>query len=256
MRASIKEYILSFGYWGWVVVIGYIAGGVGAYLDIAKSTFPTWGWIALFVISSLIVPFIPYHKMRKNRELLRNKLEDIENSRPDIEYISFLQDPYRIPHTPLGEISPFMTSLVFANNPEYPIDTMTARNVRAFVTFYTSSTKPKEIFSVYSNWQLQSKNCVEIDIPPNGKPHRLNIALKYHDDQHCFGFGYDALETDYLYDMDTKKRLDIGNYMIEIIMQGTNIKKVFHFLLTNSGQKKHLNIQEITGFCSPQKHNI
>jgi hypothetical protein len=197
MRNSIKEYISSFGYWGWVVVIGYVGGGIGAYLDVAKSNFPTWGWIALFVISSLIVPFIPYHKMRVSRELLKTKLENIENSRPDIEYVEMVQEVIRIPHTIIEEPQPSITSLVFANNPEYPTDAMIAHNVRAYVIFYTSS--PTELFSGYGAWNIQSSHYAEVEMPPNGKPYRLNIALKNYSEQYCYGFGYDALETNWIY---------------------------------------------------------
>jgi len=229
------------------VVVGYVTGGVGAYLDIAKSSFPTLGWIALFVISSLVVPFIPYHKMRTSRELLRTKLEDIESSRPDIEFVSAISEKTRIPHTRIEDKQPYITSLIFANNPEYPTDAMIARNVRAYIIFNTCSTKPEELCSGYGNWQTQSSNCTEVDMPPNSKPYRLNIALKYHDEQYCCRFGYDALETNWLYDIGTKKQLDIGKYVIEVLMQGTNIRKLFRFLLKNGGRNQGLTVEQITG---------
>lgn len=78
MRQSLKEYITSLGRWGWLVVVDIIFGIAGAYLDISETWgFPTWLWVLLLGIALIIIPFLAFHKVRKERDQAKGNVASI-----------------------------------------------------------------------------------------------------------------------------------------------------------------------------------
>jgi hypothetical protein len=77
MWVSIKEYLKLLIRTAWWVVVVAALNITGAYLDIfggnpvSKWPIPQWGWWTLALIGSLICPFFAFHKVRKQRDLLR-----------------------------------------------------------------------------------------------------------------------------------------------------------------------------------------
>jgi len=76
MRQSFREYITSLGRLGWVVV-GVILAGVGGYLDIFNAPpIPKSVWLTLALVVLMVAPFLAFHKVRLQRDKLRNQLDD------------------------------------------------------------------------------------------------------------------------------------------------------------------------------------
>ena len=79
---SLVEYITAYGHWGWIVLMGYIAGGLGAWMDITNAqAVPVWVWIVVFMIGTTVVPFIAFHQVRKGRDDLKAFVDDRQRRR-------------------------------------------------------------------------------------------------------------------------------------------------------------------------------
>lgn len=86
IQVSLTEYIKSLGRWGWVVLVGILAGVYGLASSIwdVPLIIPSWLWILLLFVGLTIVPFIPFHKLRLEKLRVEEKLEAFENSLPSI----------------------------------------------------------------------------------------------------------------------------------------------------------------------------
>lgn len=83
MCQSLWEYITVFGHLGWVVLIEILSGITGAYLDISgTSGFPRWLWLTLLGIGLIVIPFLAFHKVRKQRDELDIKTAKLHLSDP------------------------------------------------------------------------------------------------------------------------------------------------------------------------------
>lgn len=79
MTKSLREYVVSLGIWGWVVLIDVIGSIVGGYLDISGNVnIPIWVWLSLLLLGLLIAPFIAFHRLRIQRDNINKELKNQE----------------------------------------------------------------------------------------------------------------------------------------------------------------------------------
>ena len=63
------------------MLIDILSGMAGAYLDISGAWgFPTWLWVTLLGIAFIIIPFIAFHKIRVQRDVLQAQLQKDKNT--------------------------------------------------------------------------------------------------------------------------------------------------------------------------------
>lgn len=77
MAKSITEYILAVLKWWWVVVMGGFFATIGASVSIWRGIdIPVWVWIGLAVFGLFIAQFFAFHKLRVERDNLKQPLND------------------------------------------------------------------------------------------------------------------------------------------------------------------------------------
>jgi hypothetical protein len=77
MLKSLKEYATALGHWVWVVILEVLGSAVGAYLDISNTlSIPIWLWLTFLLLGLIIAPFLAFHKIRKERDVLQEKLDN------------------------------------------------------------------------------------------------------------------------------------------------------------------------------------
>ncbi|MHB8084701.1 MAG: hypothetical protein ACYDHZ_02610 [Dehalococcoidia bacterium] len=75
MWKSAGEYISSLGHWGWIVLVGVLQAIWGLVSPIFGINYSPVIWITLLFLTLMIAPFIAFHKMRLDRDDLREKLK-------------------------------------------------------------------------------------------------------------------------------------------------------------------------------------
>jgi hypothetical protein len=86
MRESLREYATSIGRWWLLVIVPLIFSGVSAYLDISgDGPIPTWVWVLAPAAGLVTASFIPFAKVRSERDEAHQQVRDLEENLPSIE---------------------------------------------------------------------------------------------------------------------------------------------------------------------------
>lgn len=75
--------------WWWVVAVSTTFGALGSVLNIFPSIqIPLWVWIAVALLGIPIAQFLAYHRIALDRDLLKRKLGDREQSQAILRQIN------------------------------------------------------------------------------------------------------------------------------------------------------------------------
>jgi hypothetical protein len=147
--------------------------------------------------------------------------------------------------------TPWLTRVTFANESDVPVTSLTAYKVSGHIEFYDAA-RDRFLFGMVGQWSdgLEDGTVAagekQIDIPPDATPYYLDIAIKYDEDDECYGINYDTAlraPTDL---RDKQRKLDHGLYTIKIMVHGENVAETFWFGLINRGVGQRVRILRIS----------
>lgn len=150
----------------------------------------------------------------------------------------------------IGSI-PWLTRVMFINEPEAGATGLAAYNVSGHVEFYDAA-RDRFLFGMVGQWSdgvEDGKTAVsekQIDILPDAAPSHLDIALKYDEDDECYGINADTAVRAPNDLRDEQRKLAHGLYTIKIMVHGENVAETFWFGLINRGSGQRVRILRIS----------
>lgn len=150
-----------------------------------------------------------------------------------------------------GGSTPWLTRVTFANDPDVSNPGRTAYKVSGHIEFYYAACD-RFLFGMVGQWSdgLEDGTAAvsekHIDIPPDATPYHLDIALKYDDDDECYGINNDTPVRAPVDLRDEQRRLGHGLYTIKIMVHGENVAETFWFGLINRGVGQRVRILRIS----------
>jgi hypothetical protein len=251
MWEAIKEYFLSFGRWGWVVtvfIVGDAYGLVRSLTEAANQQFvmPLWAWLLILVLILVITPFIPFHKMKIERDKLRRK------PKPKLEIVDKPYTDKRPLYHESGLViaQPFCANLRFRNSPEIRTSETNANKVYAETTFYDMNLKEilkvdklrtSDIPEPSRQLGIPERQYYEVEFNANGNPREYTIAIKHEEDADCYAFS----DHNYFYPKWRKPEyiLQGDKFYVRVNLKGENAEGEFWFILCNYGIGKNIELE-------------
>ncbi len=242
-------------------VVAIVGLAVSWYFDIG-GTVGLLLWLAPLTVlaTSIIVGFIyatisllsGATNVVVEKEL---ELEETSGMRPDMRFLGWETAEAQLManeevETQVGD-SPWLTRLTFANEPDTSGSGITARKVSGHIEFYDAA-RDRFLFGMIGQWSDGDVSRVvaaaekQVDIPPDGAPCYLNVALKYDGDDECYGINYDTAARAPADWRDQQRKLEHGLYTIKVILHGENVAETFWFGLINRGSGQRVRILRIS----------
>ena len=250
MQKHLWEYFKSFGVWGYLTLVLTILSGINTYSNITDnpiSTFtivPTWGWLTILIMGLVIAPFFAFHK-------LRNRLDEYESTQPNVVFDQCRESPLFQKGQPIFHI----TQAWFKNSPTRRADSSVARQVTATIEFRETGDTPQQVLRIAGQWVESiapdfvcfGNTTNKIDILPNDESYKLNIALKWEEDENAYGY---ALES-FIYSQQQDGREDVrklprGEHSVYVKLKGVGVDKSFEFTLVNPGKHETLELRPLS----------
>jgi hypothetical protein len=234
---SIASFLLAIG--GWIMDAIGIASMFGMVIP--------WGWIGFG--ATILFGGIMWWRIWELESKPKPNLQIYEVPYYDEREIHSTSKPYQV----FGK--PVFALVKFCNKPEIKVSEANAKKVIAEITFYDKkgneklSLKPDEVrFSGSPELPYRDKSEAshvyhEIELNANGYPQELTIAMKYKEDESCYGF------SDRSYGFrDWRKdgyRLDDSELYVKVNLNGENTSGEWWFNLCNKGANNPLKLNVI-----------
>jgi hypothetical protein len=243
-------------------VVAIIGFAVSWYFDIG-GTVGLLFWLAPLAVlgTSVIVGFvyatISLLSGATNGVVEEKKAEPrvTSNIRPDIRFLGWETAEAQLTANEEGETqvgdSPWLTRLTFANEPDTSGSGPTAYKVSGHIEFYDAA-RDRFLFGMIGQWSDGDVGLAvaagekQVDIPPDGVPCYLNVALKYDEDDECYGINQDTAVRAPVDWRDQQRKLEHGLYTIKVLLHGENVAETFWFGLINRGIGQRVRILRIS----------
>lgn len=174
-----------------------------------------------------------------------------ENSKPNLVFTESREYPLFVINT--GQPIYHGLQIWFKNKPRIPTDDSVAKDVTATIAFYDRNTKKKldiygcfiltEAYDFAGNIGVVNK----LDnVPPNDEPLKLQIALKWQDDESAYGFARESFIYSKTQDgKETIREINKGTHYVKVQLSGTRVdQQPLWFILDNLGQGKALSLSK------------
>ena len=243
-------------------------------------SIPLGIFVAAIVVGFLLAPYYIHKEQEKKHDVIESELKQIKDARPLIVYkgkeivrVRFSEITTNghisssiFPNPKTGDYfarndehteivgEPVFLHALFANDPE-PGKGSDAHNVRVEIEFYNAERTVLAIPQMAGRWAetdqpgtLDYKAITndEITMSANGRPYKLDIVMKYDEDDECYGHNNETpskAQSDF---RDKDKKLGIGRYAVLIRVRGSNgLVEPFWFHLVNSGKGKPIEFTPI-----------
>jgi len=176
-------------------------------------------------------------------------------AQPRIRFMGWETIEARLATTESGEgqtgSTPWITRVTFANDPEATSTGLTAYKVAGHIEFYDAA-RDRFLFGMVGQWSGSPEDGTtatgekQIDILPDATPCHLDIALKYDEDDECYGINADTAVRAPTDLRDVQRKLVHGLYTIKIMVHGENVAETFWFGLINRGSGQRVRILRIS----------
>jgi len=180
MFRSLREYITALSRLWFYVIPSIILGIIGVY-QLASGNqligIPPWVWLLVAFVFALIIPFIPFHKVRVQRDEALGVEQSLALT--PHEYAIGLTGMTGYPIEP--DNTDWLHLKVAVNYIGKPIDTLDLLIGSETIPVNNWHRENKVVFDVYFNiteWRLKGKNQVELIAHVGNKKHssgRINI---------------------------------------------------------------------------------
>ncbi len=241
-----------------VAIIGFVASW---YFDIGGTTGLLL-WLAPLAVlaTSVIVGFV-YATISLVSGTTSRVVEErteprvASSVRPDIRFLGWETAEAQLTVDEKGEAqvsdSPWLTRLTFSNEPDVSGSGVTASKVSGHIEFYDAA-RDRFLFGMIGQWsdgdiaKAIGAGEKQVDIPPDGVPCYLNVALKYDEDDECYGINQDTAARAPVDWRDQQRKLEHGLYTIKVLLHGDNLAETFWFGLINRGSSQRVRILRIS----------
>jgi hypothetical protein len=230
-----------------VVVISGLNIAGPLILD-AQAVFPNWPWqihvlIGFIVFAGFMIWMVAEEKLKPKPHL---QIFDIPI--PDKRPIRDINDQRIIYGTPL------FAHVEFHNKPKKRSEEANAKKVFAQITFYdmngTKKLRPELVRfggtpqPPHQNRGRPKHEYYEVEFNANGREHELTIAMKYENDNNCYGYS----DMNYSYPQWKKPDYELigKDFYVHINLSGENTEGNWWFLLHNYGKGQGLQLETIT----------
>jgi hypothetical protein len=243
---------------GVLVLAGLIAS---SYLDV-KGTAGLLLWLAplTVLVTSVLVSSIYATISVLSGDTSESAPAGVESgttmaAQPRIRFLGWETIEVKLTVTEGGEAqtsgNPWLTRVTFANEPGVSSSGLTAYKVSGHIEFYDAA-RDRFLFGMVGQWsdgpeeETIGVDEKQIDIPPDATPCYLNIALKYDEDDECYGINHDTAVRMPVDLRDEQRKLGHGLYTIKIMVHGESVAETFWFGLINRGRAQRIRILRIS----------
>ena len=239
-----------------------IIGSVASWFFNIRGTFGLLLWLAPLTVlfTSIVVGFF-YATMSllsgdtSKPAVAREGSGATRTAQPRIHFLGWETTEAQLTVTESGGEQtgsiPWLTRVTFANEPDIPSPGLTAYKVSGHIEFYDAA-RDRFLFGMVGQWSdgLEGGTIAvgekQIDIPPDATPCYLDIALKYDEDDECYGINHDTALRAPADLRDEQRKLGHGLYTIKIMVHGENVAETFWFGLINRGSGQRVRILRIS----------
>lgn len=138
-----------------------------------------------------------------------------------------------------------------SNLPEgEPTDKSEARQVVAHITYCNTDRSPlyRSMVARWSDMPEVGRGFTpvqlhQIDMPPNGLPFRIDVAIKHPKERDAYGWNNESDQNSEVQERrDARFRLPPGTYEVRVELTGVNARETFWLTLTNNGRGKPMQV--------------
>jgi hypothetical protein len=257
LKRSIKApWILVDTIAGIIGIIGafftWLLPQIAPYVQLANWVIPVSFFTPIFVVRLILSPYWLLNDEKQSAQEVRNKLISIEDSLPNI-IIHSVRDAqlYRASDLSAGKKRPIyrVIQVWFRNNPNVPNEQSIAKSITSVIEFknIANSTLATKVFGVWAvenppDFVGSAKNSSIVDIPPGNLPIKLNIVLKYLNEDAAYAISLESFTRD-PGGRDTACKLIPGNYEVKVSLNGVGVSKIFNFHLNNPGENFPITLE-------------
>lgn len=243
---------------GILVLVGWVASW---YFDVSGTVglllwlVPLTVFVTSIVVGSFYATMSPLSEDTSEPAVVRIGSGATRTAQPRIHFLGWETTEAQLPVTESGEVrtdsTPWLTRVTFANEPDVPSSGLTAYKVSGHIEFYDAA-RDRFLFGMVGQWSDGLEDGAvaigekQIDILPDATPCHLDIALKYDEDDECYGINHDTAVRAPADLRDEQRKLGHGLYTIKIMVHGENVAETFWFGLINRGSGQRVRILRIS----------
>ena len=189
------------------------------------------------------------HALTKAKEsALQTELDNLKSIQPQITYD---QSRRAALYNSDGQAIYHIVQAWFKNSPVTYSQQSVARQVSPTLEFWDKDAQ-HQYFSINGMWAKDTAPDhvgfsgiePEKDIAPNDLPHKVMIALKWQQDEACYGYAKESFQP-YPDGRNPSKELPIGEYKVCVKLRGVGVNQDFWFLLRNLGSGRSLELDSL-----------
>jgi len=239
-----------------------IVGSVASWYFNVRGTVGLLLWLAplTVLVTSIVVGFFYATMSLLSGDASGLAVARIEpgvtrTAQPNIRFLGWETTEAQLTAIENGEArvsgTPWLTRVTFANEPDVSSSGLTAYKVSGHIEFYDAA-RDRFLFGMVGQWSdglgdgTVAVGEKQIDIPPDATPCYLNIALKYDEDDECYGINHDTAVRAPVDLRDQQRKLGHGLYTLKIMVHGENVAETFWFGLINRGSGQRVRILRIS----------
>lgn len=227
--------------WGWRDIFNFIInlfgwGGRWLFMLDSLDWFNPY-WLAIFPAILLLIAGV---KLQRNVDVYESKLPCIIFGSGEVatgvtyETAEFTPPDKGINRSkPIGDL--YMVYIFVKNDPVgYRTEERTARKAASIIEVYDTDNLKTPVKSFWGKWRdkpqassrphhVSISDLMEFDLPPNGIPHRIDFAIKYHADEDMYGYNDEA----HRYSSDgrfAELKLTANNFFIRVKLKAIGLK--------------------------------
>jgi len=229
-----------------LAIVGWAMNAKGVATMLFGVAIP-WGWIAL--VATIVFAVVMWWRVWELESKPKPSLQIYDVPYYEERAIRDTAKPSQV----FGK--PVFALVKFCNKPKAKVPEANAKRVIAEITFYDKhgnerlSLKPDDVrFSDSAQLPYRDKNSPkhlyhEIEFNANGYPHELTVAMKYKEDESCYGF------SDISYNFrdwrNTGYILDGSEFYVKVHLTGENTSGEWWFNLQNKGANNSIELNII-----------
>lgn len=224
---------------------------------------------AFFFVPTFLFHFLcaPYQMEKTNKSQADNKLtsvgtaliraqEELASLKATLPRLKFhsWENEQAVISNATGKVygTPFFFHALFNNDPEKSTPSAHARKVAAHIEFWTQ--EGERLFSMVGRWAYtpevaqKGREVVEeptIDLSPNAVPKRLDLVLKYREDDACYAYNNEVPlhgPSDW---REPTRLLKSGSYLVIVRLRGENVDETFRLSLVNGGIGQLVELRQV-----------
>jgi hypothetical protein len=243
---------------GILILVGWVASwyfNVSGTVGLLLWLVPLTVFVTSIVVGSVYAIKSPVPEDKNEPVVVKEGPGPIRTAQPRIHFLGWETTEAQLPVSGGGEVRtdsiPWLTRVTFANEPDLPNSGLAANKVSGHVEFYDAA-RDRFLFGMVGQWSDgQDDEDVaigekQIDILPDATPCHLDIALKYDEDDECYGINHDTAVRAPADLRDEQRKLGHGLYTIKIMIHGENVAETFWFGLINRGIGQRVRILRIS----------